>query len=66
MTVPAIQEVDQKLHATLFSLNHTHDPNVRRRLLVEMRLLISELDRLVLESTNSFSARTRTQQTHSS
>ena len=61
MTVPTIHSVDQELHTTLYSLNHTHDPDVRRRLLGEMRLLISELDRRVLESTTSFLAATTAQ-----
>jgi len=59
MTRSAIHEVDQKLNTMLFALNHTYDPCVRRRLLMEMRLLLSELDRLVLESTTSFSASKR-------
>lgn len=51
-----LQNVEQKLHATTLCLKQSLDPRVRRRLLTEMRLLLAELDRLVLESTTSYSA----------
>lgn len=54
-----LQKVEQKLHLTTLSLKQSLDPRVRRTLLMEMRLLLAELDRLVLESTSSYSVRAK-------
>lgn len=58
IAVLEMHEIRRRLHATLFILRQNHHPDVRRKLLVEIRLLISRLDRLVLESTNALSLAT--------
>ncbi len=57
MTEPAIQAVQQKLDAVVAKLRATKDPHLRRTLLTEMRKMMIELDRLVLESARSYSAK---------
>jgi hypothetical protein len=49
MSEPTIAEVKQKLEGVLAKLKQTNDP--------EMRILIAELDRLVLASTRSYKTR---------
>jgi hypothetical protein len=46
-------ELEQKLEAVLAELKGTKDPNLRRRLLLDMRMLLLEADRLLLESLES-------------
>jgi hypothetical protein len=48
MTEPAIQPIQQKLDNVLGRLKTTNDPRIRRRLLTEMRVLIVELDQIIL------------------
>jgi len=48
MTEPAIQTIQQKLDNVLGRLKTTNDPHIRRRLLTEMRVLIVELDQIIL------------------
>jgi hypothetical protein len=57
MTEQAIQALELKLDSVLAQLKATKDPALRRTLLTEMRGLIAELDRLVLESASSYSAK---------
>ena len=57
MTEPGITAVEKRLDETLAKLKKFTDPDIRRNLLAEMRTLIAELDRLVLASTRSYSAR---------
>jgi hypothetical protein len=61
MTEPAIDAVQRKLDETLSRLKATKDPDLRRSLLLEMRLLMAELDGLVLESARSYTARPKPQ-----
>lgn len=46
----AIQAVEQELEDALVKLRASKDPNIRRKLLNEMRSLIWRLDQLVMES----------------
>jgi hypothetical protein len=48
LTEPAIQIIQQKLDNVLGRLKTTNDPHIRRRLLTEMRVLIVELDQIIL------------------
>jgi hypothetical protein len=57
----SIDAVQKKLDDVLSRLKASKDPHLRRTLLLEMRLLMAELDRIVLESTRSYTARPRTQ-----
>jgi hypothetical protein len=57
MTDPAIAEVAQQLEETLTKLRATKDPDLRRTVLTEIRILMSQLDRLVIKSAESYSAR---------
>lgn len=50
---PAIAAVEHKLSDTLTRLKGSKDPHFRKELLAEMRILIAELDRLVLASIDS-------------
>jgi hypothetical protein len=57
MTNPTVAEIEQALQKTLTKLKASVDPDIRRTLLAEMSLLITELDRRVLKSIESYSAR---------
>jgi hypothetical protein len=46
MKKSAIKELEHKLEEVV-QLKATNDPNTRRHLLAEMRILLSELDRAV-------------------
>jgi hypothetical protein len=47
MSTPRVTAVEQKLAETLAKLKESKDPDIRRTLLTEMRILLAELDRLV-------------------
>jgi len=47
--------IEHKLAETLVRLRGCTNPEIRKTLLTEMRVLIAELDRLVLESTQQVS-----------
>jgi hypothetical protein len=49
MTEPAILALEQKLENVLVQLRSSTDPQARRTLLTEMRLLMAELDRVVFD-----------------
>jgi hypothetical protein len=51
MTDPAIQALEQKLDDISAQLKGCTDPYLRRPLLTQMRVLMAELDRHVLDST---------------
>jgi len=51
MTDPAIQALEQKLDDVSARLKECRDPYVRRTLLAEMRQLMADLDRIVLDSS---------------
>lgn len=57
MTERPIKGLEEKLDAVLSQLRKTKDPILRRNLLAEMRILMAELDRLVLDSMRPYSAR---------
>ena len=45
-----IAELEKKLDESLWKLRSSNDPVIRRDLLTDMRKLIAELDRLIVES----------------
>ena len=47
MTEPKVAAVAQKLDQTLAKLQESKDPDTRKNLLSEMRILIAELNELV-------------------
>jgi hypothetical protein len=49
MTEPAIHALEQKLENILVQLRSSTDPQARRTLLTEMRILMAELDRVVFD-----------------
>jgi hypothetical protein len=51
MTEPEIATLEKKLDDVLARLKETRDPQLRRSLLAEMRGLMAELDRFVLDPT---------------
>ena len=57
MSMGGIAVLERKLDETVAQLKQSTDPDIRRRLLAEMRLLIARLDNLVLESAKSYKAR---------
>ena len=57
MTDPAIQALQQKLDEVSAQLKDFKDPYVRRPLLAEMRRLMADLDRIVLDSTRLHAAK---------
>jgi hypothetical protein len=57
MTESAIHALQEKLDNLFAQLKATKDPALRRTLLTQMRGQMAELDRLVLESARSYSAR---------
>ena len=44
-------QVERQLEKTLSELKEARDPHLKRILLADMRLLLSEADRLLLKST---------------
>jgi hypothetical protein len=50
MTEPAIHALEQKLENILVQLRSSTDPQARRTLLTEMRILMAELDRVVFDA----------------
>lgn len=53
MMGPAIKELEQKLDDVVSQLKASKDPDARRSLLAQMRLLMAERERLVSEKPNS-------------
>jgi hypothetical protein len=53
----AIEALKEKLDSVSSRLHECKDPYLRKSLLAEMRILMAELDRVVLNSTKSYSAR---------
>lgn len=53
MSDPAIVAIEHKLSETLTRLKGSKDPDIRKELLTEMRILIAELDELVLTSLDN-------------
>lgn len=51
VVAPAIEAVRQKLDDIVIQLKNSRDARKRHILLIEMRLLMAELDRLVLDPT---------------
>jgi hypothetical protein len=51
MSLLKVSWIEHQLAETLIKLRGSSDPDTRKILLTEMRELIAELDRLVLEST---------------
>jgi len=51
-----IDALKAKLDSVSSQLQHCHDPQLRKTLLAEMRILMAELDRAVLESAESYTA----------
>jgi hypothetical protein len=45
-------EVQRQLEAVLWQLKDTEDPKLRRKKLLDMRLLLAEADRLILASSD--------------
>jgi hypothetical protein len=60
MKKSAIKELEHKLEEVV-QLKATNDPNTRRHLLAQMRILLSELDRAVFDSAKSYSAHPQTE-----
>jgi hypothetical protein len=61
MKKSAIKELEHKLEEVVRQLKATNDPNTRRHLLAEMRILLSELDWAVFDSAKSYSAHPQTE-----
>ena len=57
MTDPAIQSLEQKLDDVSAQLKECKDPYLRRTLLSQMRVLMAELDRIVLDSSRLYAAK---------
>jgi hypothetical protein len=53
MIEPAIHALEQKLENVLLQLRSSTDPQARRTLLSEMRILMAELDRVVFDLTRT-------------
>ena len=51
MTAPEVQVVQRKLDETLAQIRQTQDPERKRALLKEMRVLMAQLDSLVFDHT---------------
>jgi hypothetical protein len=53
MTNPEVTASEQKLEEVLTNLKSTHEPEQKKALLKEMRILMAELDKLVFNHTRS-------------
>jgi hypothetical protein len=51
MTAPAVQVLEQKLDAIPAQIRECKDPQLRRAMLIQMRQMMAELDRVVFDSS---------------
>jgi len=51
MTAPAVQVLEQKLDAISAQIRECKDPQLRRTMLIQMRQMMAELDRVVFDSS---------------
>jgi hypothetical protein len=51
MTAPAVQVLEQKLDAISAQIRECKEPHLRRNMLIQMRQMMAELDRVVFDSS---------------